>query len=128
MQIVGREPFKKKMALAPNWEDQDTATCIIINYFADRHHTEKILKKQECLTAETCSYCKECKNCTKLKTYREEFKKKKKGFWTFNKNVRYWNVYNPDWSYRNDFFFIKTFKKVYLEISIVKLSFNLKIM
>ena len=58
----------------------------------------------------------------------EKNSKKKKGFWTFNKNVRYWNAYNPDWSYRNDFFFIKTLKKVYLEISIVKLSFNLKIM
>ena len=66
------------MALAPNWEDQDTATCIIINYFADRHHTEIILKKQECLTAETCSYCKECKTAPKLKLTEKNSKKKKK--------------------------------------------------
>ena len=70
------ENIFKKMTLAPNWEDHDAATCIIINYFADRHHTEIILKKQEYLIAKTCSYCKECKNCIKLKTYREEFKKK----------------------------------------------------
>ena len=64
-----------KMALAPNWENHDAATCIIINYFVDRHHTEIILKKQEYLIAETCSYCKECKNCTELKTYRKELKR-----------------------------------------------------
>ena len=93
---------------------------IIINYFADRHHTEIVLKKQEYLIAETCSDCKECKNCTKLKTYIEQLKKKVQ---TFNKNIKYWNVYDPDRSYRNDFFFIKTFKKVYLEMSIVKLFF-----
>ena len=111
------------MALAPNWEDLDAARNSIINYFADRHHTEIILKQQGYFIAETCSYCKECKNCTKLKTYREELKKNK-GFWTFNENVRYWNVHNPDWSYRiYFFFFIKAFKKVYLEISIVQLFF-----
>ena len=62
--------------LAPNWEDHDAATCIIIKYFADRKNTEITLRKQENLIAETCCYCNECKNCTKLKTYREEFKKK----------------------------------------------------
>ena len=67
----------KNMALAPNWEDHDAATNPIINYFAGRHHTEIILKQQEYFMAETCSYCNECKNCTKLKTYREELKKKR---------------------------------------------------
>ena len=49
---------------------------------------------------------------------------KKKSFWTFIKNVRYWNVYDLDQSYRNDFFFITAFKKVYMEISIVQLFFQ----
>ena len=80
------------MGLGPNWEDHKAATCLIINYFADRQHTKIILRKQENFIQETCCYCKECKNCSKLKTYREELKKKK-GFWTFNKNVRVWNVY-----------------------------------
>ena len=104
------ENLLKKMTLAPNWEDHDAATCIIINYFADGHHTEIILKKQKYLIAETCSYCKECKNCTKLKFYREELKKKK-GFWTFNKNVKYWNIYDPDWSYRNELFSLKPLRR-----------------
>ena len=69
------ENLLKKMALAPNWEDLDAARNSIINYFADRHHTEIILKQQGYFIAETCSYCKECKNCTKRKTYREELKK-----------------------------------------------------
>ena len=47
------------MALAPNWENDDAATCTIITYFVDRHHTEIIKKKQEYLIAETCFYCKE---------------------------------------------------------------------
>ena len=47
-----------------------------------------------------------------------EKNKKKKGFWTFNKNVRYWNVYDPDWSYRNDFFSLEPLKR-----SIVQLFF-----
>ena len=33
--------------LAPNWEDHDLETNPIINYFADRQHTELILKKVE---------------------------------------------------------------------------------
>ena len=30
--------------LAPNWEDHDASTNPIINYFADRPHTGKVLK------------------------------------------------------------------------------------
>ena len=33
--------------LAPNWEDLDLETNPIINYLADRQHTELILKKVE---------------------------------------------------------------------------------
>ena len=97
------------MALAPNWEDQDAKTNPIINCFADRDHTEIILKQQEYFIAETCKYCKECQNCKKLNRYRDEFKKK--GFWTFNKNVKHWNVYDPDWSYRNELFSLKPVRR-----------------
>ena len=85
--------------LRPNWSDHDAAACPIINYFADRQNTEITLTKQENLITETCSYCKEHKNCFKLKAYRGKFKKK--GFWTFIKNVRIWNVFDPDWSIKN---------------------------
>ena len=97
------------MALALNWEDHDEKTNPIINCFADRDHTEIILKQQEYLIAETCKYCKECQNCKKLNRYRDEFKKK--GFWTFNKNVKHWNVYDPDWSYRNELFSLKPVRR-----------------
>ena len=100
------ENILKMVGLAPNWEDHDAATCIRINYFTDRQNTEIVLRKQENLIAETCCYCKECKNCTKVKTYREELKKK--GFWTFNKHVRIWNVYDPDWSFRNRIFSLES--------------------
>ena len=33
--------------LAPNWEDCDAEKNTIINYFADRQHTELLLKKIE---------------------------------------------------------------------------------
>ena len=33
--------------LAPNWEDHDLESNPIINYFADREHTQLILKKIE---------------------------------------------------------------------------------
>ena len=84
----------------PNWEDHDASTCPIINYFADRQNIEIILRKKKNLITETCCYCKECKNCSKPKTYTEELKKKK-GFWTFNKNVRVWNVCDSDWLLKN---------------------------
>ena len=96
---LGKNILKKMKGLRPNWSDHDAATCPIINYFADRQNKEITLTKQENLITETCSYCKERKNCFKLKAYRGKFKKK--GFWTFNKNVRIWNVFDPDWSIKN---------------------------
>ena len=33
--------------LAPNWGDHDAETCTMINYSADRQHTELILRKIE---------------------------------------------------------------------------------
>ena len=37
----------KMVGLAPNWEDDDAATCSIINYFVDRQNTEIIKKKNK---------------------------------------------------------------------------------
>ena len=41
--------------LAPNWEDHNLETNHIINYFADRQHTELILKKIESKIKKTVS-------------------------------------------------------------------------
>ena len=45
------------------------------------------------------------KNAKKLKDYLAEFKKME--FWTFNKHVKAWNVFDPDWSIKNRFFSMK---------------------
>ena len=88
--------------LAPNWEDHDIETNRIVNYLADRQHTEIILKKIEKKIETRCFYCKECENCSKFFQYREVFKQQ--GFWTFNSEIKYWNVYDPDWYKGNKFF------------------------
>ena len=85
--------------LAPKWEDHDIETNPIINYFADRQHTELILRKIEQKIKTCCFYSHECENCKKKFQYREAFKQY--GFWTFNKDVKYWNVYDPQWCKRN---------------------------
>ena len=85
--------------LAPNWEDHDIETNPIINYFADRQNTEIILRKIEQKTKTCCFYCQECKNCKKLFEYRNVFKQQ--GFWTFNKHIKLWNVFDPAWCKKN---------------------------
>ena len=88
--------------MAAKWVDE-AAINPIMNYFADRQHTEKVLRDIENTVIKTkCFYCKRCKNCQKFETYRNEFVKK--GFWSFNKEIKYWNVYDPDWSFRNKVF------------------------
>ena len=52
--------------LRQNWEDHDLETNPIINYFADRNHTELILKNIEDKIKKWCFYCHECKNCKKI--------------------------------------------------------------
>ena len=85
--------------LAPNWEDHDIETNSIINYFADRQHTELILRKIEQKIKTCCFYRQECKNCKKLFEYRNVFKQQ--GFWTFNKDIKVWNVFDPAWCRKN---------------------------
>ena len=98
--------------IAPNWEDLEAKTNPIINYFADRQHTEIIIKKIKMTIIKTCFYCKNCENCTKLseKHYRKIFNEQ--GFWTFNKHIRCWNVFDPEWSYKNKFFELFPIKEV----------------
>ena len=58
----------------------------------------------------TCFYSKNCENCTKLSNYRKIFNEQ--GFWTFNKHIRCWNVFDPEWSYKNKFFELFPIKEV----------------
>ena len=88
--------------LAPNWGDHAAETCTMINYFADRQHTELILRKIEKEIEKSCFFCKTCKTCQKLESRRKIFKKM--GFWTFNKDIKYWEVFDPDWCAKNRVF------------------------
>ena len=90
------------IGLRPNWDEHDAATCPIINYFADRQNTALIITKQEKKKEKSCYFCRMCKNCNRLKECRAEFKKM--GFWTFNKGVKIWSVFGPEWSNKNRVF------------------------
>ena len=106
LQIGGRETFEM---FAPNWEDHDLETNPIIKYFADRNHTELILKKIEDNIKKWCFYCHECKNC---KTFKENLKVfKQNGFCTFNKNVKVCNVYDPLWCKKNLYLKLEALKQ-----------------
>ena len=83
LQIDGQKTFKMLM---PNWKGHDLETCPIINYFADRNHTEQVLKKIENKIKKKCFYCQECKDCKIFSEYLKVFKQN--GFWTFNKHVK----------------------------------------
>ena len=83
---------------------------ILSNYFADRQHTEQLLRNIEKMIKKRCFYCTACNLCKKFTTYKLEFKQR--GFWTFHKDVKYWDVYDPDWSTKNTFFRLKPIKAV----------------
>ena len=58
---------------------------LIMNYFADRQLTEKVLNDIEKTIQKRCFYCKSCALCVKFRTYRNEFCKK--CFWTVHKET-----------------------------------------
>ena len=47
----------------------------------------------------TCFCYRTCENCTKFSNYKNFLNKQ--GFWTFNKHIRCWNVFDPEWSYKS---------------------------
>ena len=67
---VGQNLFQKM--LAANWSDHDAKINPIINYFADRQHTGKIIRDIENFVSRSCHYCKICLKCQKLHTYIKE--------------------------------------------------------
>ena len=104
---MGQNLFQKM--LAANWSDHDAKINSIINYFADRQHTGKIIRDIDNFVSQSSHYCKICLKCQKLHTYKREFNKM--GFWTFNKDVKYWDVYDQDWSYRNEVFKLEPLRR-----------------
>ena len=61
-----------------------------VNYFARREFVIKLLTDAEINVKKVCWYWKDCKKCERLYSIWSEFKKK--GFSTFNKGIKYWNV------------------------------------
>ena len=96
------ENILKGKGLRPNWDEHNAAKCPKINYFADRNNTALILTKQENEIGNTCYFCNTCKKCSRLKECRAKFKRL--GFWTFNKHVKLWNVFDPEWSNKSRIF------------------------
>ena len=92
--------------VAPNcWINHNKDICHIKNYYADREHAELILFRQEMQIENSCEYCLTCGKCKKYLRYSKEYKKN--GFQTHNEKVRIWEIFDPDWSYKNDVFEMK---------------------
>ena len=106
--LLKREKDMNLQREIPNWDNHDKNICSIKNYYIDRERAEEVLLRQEIQIENTCEYCLVCEKCKRYLTYSKEYKKT--GFWTFNKNVRIWEVFNPDWSYKNTVFEIKPCK------------------
>ena len=81
------------------YKDHDKDKNPIANYFADKQQAEFLIKRIKMKIIKKCYYCKKCKDCEQLSNLKKIFNKQ--GFWTFNKYVRTWNIFDPEWSYKN---------------------------
>ena len=79
-----------------------------INYFCKRQKAENLLYRIEINLKKGCFYCHNCENCTKFNTYTKEFNKS--GFWTFNKHIECWVIFDPDYNIKNFTFHIRPIK------------------
>ena len=87
------------------WVNHNKDICQIKNYYADRNDAELILFRQEMQIEDSCEFCLTCDKCKKYLKYSKEYKNK--GFWTHNEKVRVWEIFDQDWSYKNEVFEIK---------------------
>ena len=42
------------------------------------------------------------------------------GFWTFNKDVKYWDVYDQDWSYRSEVFKLEPLRRYRMQKIVIQ--------
>ena len=67
-----------------------------------------------------CWYCKNCKKCERFYSIKSELKKKKKnGFQTYNKHIKYWDIRDPKFNERNRNFEIRPIRDSNLECKII---------
>ena len=77
-----------------------------INHFYKRETVEKLLKRLEKHLKKYWYYCNDREFCDAYTIHRSEMKRM--GFWTHNKDTKFWNVYDPLCHKDNVKFTIKT--------------------
>ena len=96
------EQLPKELKSPSWWNNHNKDIYEIKNYRAERKHLELMMFRQETEIERCYDYCLTCDKCKKYLSYSNELKNK--GFWTNNKKVRFWEILDPDWSYKNDVF------------------------
>ena len=129
--VDNRQKFRDKMEemddpgtlIAPScWVNHNKDICHIKNYYTDRNHAELILFRQEMQIQNSCEYCLTCDKCKKYLLYSREFKNK--GFWTHKEKTKIWEIFDPDWSYKNETFEIKPCNNIWFEYIILQRKNN----
>ena len=71
----------------------------IINYFAERQSVKNALNDAEIALMKVCYYCKNCKKCKRFCSIKTKLEKK--GFFTINKQIKYWDIRDPGFNETN---------------------------
>ena len=79
-----------------------------INIFLERDTLKKLVEKLEIHVSKSCFYCSNCQFCKEMNIRRDELKRM--GFWSHNRSIKYWNVYDPLYNKKNEKFYIKPLK------------------
>ena len=75
------------------------------NMFLARDTLKKLVEKLDVHVSKNCFYCINCQFCKEMNIRRDELKRM--GFWSYNRHVKYWNVYDPQYNKENEKFYIK---------------------
>ena len=81
-----------------------------VNYLSNRqdlHLKRKVLEQK---VIKYCYYCHRCINCIKFQTHLNVLSRN--GFYTFNKDIAYWNVRDPEFNAKNFVYEIKPLFKI----------------
>ena len=75
-----------------------------------RQDIHRSIKFLEAKIINNCGYCRRCCNCITFHTHHNELNKK--GFYTFQKDVVYWDVQDPEFNIKNFLYEIKLAFKI----------------
>ena len=70
-----------------------------INYFAERQSVKKVLNAAEIARMKVCYCYKNWKKYKRFYSFKTELVKK--GFWTFSKHIKYWDIRVPEFKETN---------------------------